>query len=317
MMHRAPLFKKEGPQTERLEVHVPKRLKLQTDRLIGYTFIAPQVIGFFLFVVGPLLGVFYFSFTDFSLMSNKLSFSGFGNYRKIFLSDPLFLQTMKNTFILMAGYIPLAVGMATIFGIIAARHFRGNAIFRGVLFAPVVTSAVAWGIVWKFILQENGGPMNHALTLLGIGGVNWLGEPVPAMVSIIFTRAIKNMGINMIIIMGAVLNVPAQLYEVARLDGAGGFLQFRKITMPMISPSVLMVTITTSIGILKVFDTIMTMTAGGPYNSTMVLVYYLYYQAFQFFEIGYASALAVILFSITLALTLIQWSFRKMVVHFE
>lgn len=300
-----------------LEVPVAKRKKFKADSLIGYTFIAPQVIGFMLFVIGPLLGVFYFSFTDFSLMSNTLKISGFDNYRKIFLSDPLFIQTMKNTLILMAGYIPLAVGMATIFGIIAARQFRGNSIFRGVLFAPVVTSAVAWGIVWKFILQENGGPMNHALELLGIGGVNWLGEPAPAMISIIFTRAIKNMGINMIIIMGAVLNVPAQLYEVAKLDGASAFRQFRKITLPMISPSVLMVTITTSIGILKVFDTIMTMTAGGPYNSTMVIVYYLYYQAFQFFEIGYASALAVILFAITLALTLLQWSMRKLVVHFE
>jgi len=296
---------------------VVKKVSFKNDRFIGYTFIAPQVIGFLLFVVGPLLGVFYFSFTDFSLMSNRQSFAGLENYRTIFMADPLFILTMKNTFVLMAGYIPLAVGMATIFGVIAANDFRGNSVFRGVLFAPVVTSAVAWGIVWKFILQENGGPLNQALSLMGIGGIDWLGHPESAMASIIFTRAIKNMGINMIIIMGAVLNVPVQLYEVAKLDGTTAFRRFRSITLPMISPSILMVTITTSIGILKVFDTIMTMTAGGPHNSTMVIVYYLYYQAFQFFEIGYASALAVILFFITLALTLIQWSFRKMVVHFE
>jgi multiple sugar transport system permease protein len=284
--------------------------------MIGYTFIAPQVLGFILFVIGPLIGVFFFSLNDFSLMSNRIQFIGLDNYRTIFFSDPLFIKTMKNTGILMAGFIPLSVVLATVFGVVLANSFRGNTIFRGILFAPVVTSAVAWGIVWKFLLQENGGPVNEVLTILGLGSVNWLGEPGPAMASVIVTRAIKNMGINMIIIMAAVMNVPYQLYEVAKLDGASTFRQFRSITLPMISPSILMVTITTSIGILKVFDTIMTMTGGGPYHSTMVIVYYLYYQAFQFFEIGYASAVAVVLFVITLVLTSLQWSFRKLV-HYE
>lgn len=289
---------------------------LQKKKLVGYTFIAPQVLGFILFVIGPLIGVFYFSFNDFSLMSNRIQFIGLENYRTILASDPLFIKTMKNTGILMAGFIPLSVALATFFGVVLANSFKGNAVFRGTLFAPVVTSAVAWGIVWKFLLQENGGPVNEVLTILGLNSVNWLGEPGPAMASVIVTRAIKNMGINMIIIMAAVMNVPHQLYEVARLDGASTFRQFRSITLPMISPSILMVTITTSIGILKVFDTIMTMTAGGPYHSTMVIVYYLYYQAFQFFEIGYASAIAVILFFITLVLTSLQWSFRRLV-HYE
>lgn len=290
--------------------------RTQKKNMIGYTFIAPQVLGFILFVIGPLIGVFFFSLNDFSLMSNRIQFIGLDNYRTIFFSDPLFIKTMKNTGILMAGFIPLSVVLATVFGVVLANSFRGNTIFRGILFAPVVTSAVAWGIVWKFLLQENGGPVNEVLTILGLGSVNWLGEPGPAMASVIVTRAIKNMGINMIIIMAAVMNVPYQLYEVAKLDGASTFRQFRSITLPMISPSILMVTITTSIGILKVFDTIMTMTGGGPYHSTMVIVYYLYYQAFQFFEIGYASAVAVVLFVITLVLTSLQWSFRKLV-HYE
>jgi multiple sugar transport system permease protein len=177
---------------------------------------------------------------------------------------------------------------------------------------------VAWAIVWKYLLQGGtAGPVNWFLDLIGIAGPNWLFEKGWAMTSVIVTRVMKNLGMNVLIFMGAVLNMPGDVIEAARIDGARRFTLFFRIKLPLLMPTVMMVTIVTIIGSMRVFDTIKLMTDGGPEGSTMVMVYYIYHQAFRMFDTGFASALAVVLFLIVLALTALQWLGRKRISYYE
>lgn len=165
--------------------------------------------------------------------------------------------------------------------------------------------------------RRHGRPVNWFLALFGIQGPNWLNEKGWAMASVIVTRVLKNLGTNVLIFYGAVMNLDSSIVEAARIDGASGFKLFSKIKLPLLMPTVLMASIVTMIGSMRVFDTIKLMTEGGPEGSTMVLVYYIYYQGFKAFKTGYASAIAVILFLIMLVLTMLQWVARKKVSHYE
>ncbi|MDN3722037.1 sugar ABC transporter permease [Roseibium salinum] len=178
-------------------------------------------------------------------------------------------------------------------------------------FAPVVTSAVAWAIVWKFLLQGEGGTVNQMLAIIGIDGPNWLREPDWAMAAVIVTRVIKMVGLNMILYIAALQTIPRDYEEAARLEGASGWQVFRMVTWPLLAPTTLIIMVITSIGSFKVFDHIYLMTGGGPENGTLVLAFYIYEQAFEFFNIGYASALAMIMFMLVLALTIVQLILRR------
>lgn len=294
-----------------------KQSSVQRDALYGYFFIAPQTLGFLLFVLGPIVAIFVFALQDRNLLTGTTTFIGLENFRTMLHDDPLFKKTLLNSLVFTAGLVPLNVTLALTLALMLSRKFFGMTFFRMLFFAPVVTSAVAWAIVWQFILQGEQGTLNQFLAMIGIDGPNWLREPNWAMVSIIVTRVFKNVGLNMIICMAAIADLPRELMESAQVDGASSWQVLRYITLPLLAPTTLMVTMLTVIGSLKVFDQILLMTAGGPSNATMVLVYYVYYQAFQFFEAGYGSALAVILFIVALALTLFQWSLRREVVYTE
>lgn len=286
------------------------------DALYGYLFISPQVLGYFVFVLGPLLAIFVFSTQSWNLLTGETTFVGLDNYRTM-LRDPLFKKTMLNSLVFAAGLVPMNVALALFLALLLSRRLPGISIFRTIFFAPVVTSAVAWAIVWRFMLQNNQGTVNQFLAMIGINGPNWLNEPFWAMLSVIVTRVLKGVGLNMIIFLAAVANLPQDYNDAARVDGANNVQIFRYITLPLLAPTILLVVVLTFVGSLKVFDTIFLMTAGGPANATMVLVYYVYYQAFQFFETGYASALAVVLFTIALTFTVIQWSLRRRYVYYE
>lgn len=292
--------------------------KSKNKDLTAYFFIAPQMLGYLLFVLGPLIAVVVYSFQDRNLLTNTNSFIGFKNYHQMFFSDPIFWKTIGNTLVFSFGQVPINIGLSLFIAILLAKPFTGVGVYRTIIFAPVVTSAVAWAIVWKFLLQGGDkGAVNSILGIFGIEGPNWLYEKGWAMVSVIFNRVIKNLGMNVIIFLAAVMNLPEHYYEAAKIDGAGKLIIFRKITVPLLMPTLMMVTILTVIGSLKVFDTILLLTGGGPNNSTMVLVYYIYYQAFQFFQYGYASAVAIILFLIVFIMTLIQWSTRRRISFYE
>jgi len=275
------------------------------------------MIGFLIFVIGPLIAVFIYSLQERNLLTGRVDFVGMANFANMFTADSLFGKVVGNTLIFTLGLVPLNILLSLGLAVALTSQLRGMTIFRTVFFAPVVTSAVAWAIVWKFMLQHESGTINQYLALIGIDGPNWLREPAWAMVSVIVTRALKNMGLNMIIFMAALASLPKSYNEAALVDGANSWQIFRKITLPLLAPTTVMVVIITVIGSLKVFDHIVLLTGGGPANSTMVLVNYIYHQGFQFFETGYASALAVVLFLVTLILTVIQWSLRRRFVYKE
>ncbi len=287
------------------------------DSLWGYLFVAPQVIGFLLFVLGPLVAIIVFSTQSRNLLSGAVSFIGLENYRVMFTVDPVFYTMLGNTLTFAAGIVPMNVILALMLAILLAPQFRGVSFFRAVFFAPVITSTVAWVIVWTFILQGRSGLLNQGLGLLGIQGPNWLFEPTSAMFSVIFVRVLKNVGLNMVVLLAALQDLPRDHIEAAQVDGANRWQIIRNVILPFLAPSILLVTLITIIGSLNVFDHILLMTNGGPSNSTMVLAYYVYFNAFKSYEIGYGSAIGVLLFVVALTLTIIQWSLRRRFVYNE
>ena len=288
------------------------------DALFGYLFVAPQVLGFLLFVVGPLIAVVFYSFQDRNVLTGMSRPVAFANYERMASgADPLFGTVLGNSLIFTLGLVPLNLVLALVLAVLLNRKMRGVTFFRTLFFAPVVTSAAAWAIVWRFMLQGEDGTINQFLSLVSITGPNWLREPGWAMFSVIVTRVIKSVGLNMIIFLAAMQSIPREYDEAAMVDGANVFQRFIRITIPLLSPTILLVTVLTIIGSLKIFDHIVLMTNGGPSNATTVLVYYIYFQAFRVFSTGYASALAVVLFVLALLATVAQWSLRKRFVYSE
>lgn len=285
---------------------VPFLTLRRREALVAWLFVSPTVVGFLIFFVGPLLAVFYYATTEWNLLSGESTFIGFENFADALTRNPDFWGVMRNSVIFAIGLVPLNMALALMLAVALSRPRRGVVFFRTVFFAPVITSAVAWAIVWKFLLQGEAGAVNHMLALVGIDGPNWLREPDWAMVSVIVTRVIKMVGLNMILYIAALQAVPRDYEEAARLEGASGWQIFRMITWPLIAPTTLIIMVLTTIGSFKVFDHIYLMTGGGPENGTLVLAFYIYQQAFEFFEIGYASALAIVMFFIVLALTIVQ-----------
>ncbi len=298
-----------------------KKLSLQSthrrEAIIGWAFVTPQMAGFIIFVLLPLFSVFMYGMQDKNLLFGTSTFVGLDNFSKLF-KDPLFTKSLVNTLIFSAGVVPLNLTFALMLALYLGGGKSGTKFVRGIIFLPVVTSGVAWAIVWRYLLQGGtAGPINWFLSQIGIEGPNWLFEKGWAMASVIVTRVMKNLGMNVLIFMGAVLNMPDDVIEAARIDGSKGWNLFSKIKLPLLMPTVMMVTIVTVIGSMRVFDTIKLMTDGGPEGSTMVMVYYIYHQAFKMFETGYASAIAVVLFGIVLILTVLQWISRKRISYYE
>jgi len=285
------------------------------DSLAGFLFIAPQLIGITLFVLIPLCLVFWYSLHEWNVLANTFTYTGTANYQML-LEDPNLPSVLGATAVFSAGLVIFNLSLALLLAVLLNQKLAGITIFRTLFFSPVVVSLVAWTIVWGFLLQKNGG-INGVLLVFGIEGPNWLREPVTAMISVIVVQVFKNVGLNMILFLAALQGVPNELYEAARIDGAPRFKQFRRITLPLISPTILLTSIITIVGSLQVFAQIAVLTQGGPGLTTTVLVYYLYQQAFQFHFFGYGSTLSIMLFAIVVVLTFAQWQMRKRIVFYE
>ncbi|RCS22767.1 sugar ABC transporter permease [Phyllobacterium salinisoli] len=285
------------------------------DSLAGFLFIAPQLIGITIFVLIPLGLVFWYSLHEWNVLANTFTYTGVQNYRML-IEDTNLLEVLGATGIFSAGLVIFNLSLALLLAVLLNQKLAGITVFRTLFFSPVVVSLVAWTIVWGFLLQKNGG-INGMLQLFGIEGPNWLREETTAMISVIVVQAFKNVGLNMILFLAALQGVPNELYEAARIDGAPRFKQFRRITLPLISPTILLTSIITIVGSLQVFAQIAVLTQGGPGLSTTVLVYYLYQQAFQFHFFGYGSTLSILLFVIVAVLTFAQWQMRRRIVFYE
>ncbi|MEO3806195.1 sugar ABC transporter permease [Nonomuraea sp. B1E8] len=285
------------------------------DHLVGYLFVTPQLVGSLLFVFLPLGLVVYYSLHEWNVLADTFSFVGADNYRQL-LADPNVPKVLTATALFSVGLVVANLTLAMVLAVLLNQRLRGMVVFRTLFFSPVVVSLVAWTIVWGFLLQRDGG-VNALLQAVGAEGPNWLRTGSGAMVSAIAVQVFKNVGLNMVLFLAALQGVPKELHEAARIDGAGAWTRFARITLPMISPTVLLTSIITVAGSLQVFAQIAVLTQGGPGTSTTVLVYYLYQQAFQFHHFGYGATLSVLLFVIVLALTVLQWRMRRRWVFLE
>ena len=285
------------------------------DSVAGYLFIAPQLIGIVIFVLIPLALVFWYSLHEWNVLAGTFRFVNDANYQKL-IADPALPEVLTATAIFSAGLVVFNLSLALLLAVLVNQKLKGITVFRTIFFSPVVVSLVAWTIVWSFLLQSNGG-INGLLQVVGIEGPNWLRSPPTAMLSVIVVQVFKNVGLNMVLFLAALQGVPRELYEAAKLDGAGRWTQFHAITLPLISPTVLLTMIITIVGSLQVFAQIAVLTQGGPGMSTTVLVYYLYQQAFQFHRFGYGATISIVLFLIVAVLTFAQWQMRKRIVFYE
>lgn len=287
----------------------------QRDAASGYGFIAPQFIGFTVFVLGPIAAVIWFSLHEWNLVVGNFDFVGLGNYSTM-LSDPEVGHVALISLAFAFAYVPLNVGLGLLLAIAANRAIRSIGILRTLYFAPVVVSLVAWTIVFRFILQDEG-VLNGLLRLAGVDGPNWLREATPALTMVIVVQVLKTAGLSMVIFLAALQGIPREVSEAARVDGASGWAVFRRITVPLISPFIFLVVVLSVINSIKSFALIQLLTDGGPGRATTVLAYYIYDQGFQRLEMGYASTIAVVLFVVVLTLTALQFGFRKRWVYSE
>ncbi|WP_431876170.1 carbohydrate ABC transporter permease [Micromonospora marina] len=285
------------------------------DQLTGYLFITPQLLGTAVFVILPLVLVVWYSLHEWNVLAGSFDFIGADNYAAL-ADDPNLGPVLRSTGVFSIGLVVLNLGLALLLAVLLNQKLRGTIVFRTLFFSPVVVSLVAWTIVWGFLLQDNGG-VNGLLDTLGVDGPNWLRGEGTAMLSVIVVQVFKNVGLNMVLFLAALQGVPADLYEAAEVDGASRMRQFCRITVPLISPTIMLTSIITVVGSLQVFAQIAVLTQGGPGTSTTVLVYYLYQQAFQFHHFGYGATLSILLFVIVLALTVLQWQMRKRWVFHE
>ena len=278
-------------------------------------FLAPALTAIFTFFFIPVLAAFLISFTDFDIYGladiSTVRFVALDNYVKLF-RDPLFWQALKNTFyfVLIAG--PLNVGVSLGAAVLLnSRLVKLKSLFRLNYFLPVITTLVAISIVWRFIYHPRFGILNYILHIVVIRSIDWLGDPVWAMPAIIIMAVWKNFGYNMIIFIAGLQNIPQSLYEAASIEGASSLQRFWYITLPMLAPTTLFVSIITMIGFFQLFTEPYIMTQGGPLNRTLSIVLYMYREGFQWWHIGYASSIAFVLFFIIFLFTLIQLKFQK------
>ena len=286
------------------------------ESIWGYTFIAPMLLGFLIITVAPVIATFVYSLTNKNMMSRTTRFIGLENYVKLF-KDKTFRSTMIQTLEFTVLLIPSNLVLTLALAVLLKEKFRGCGFFRTAVFTPVVTSVVVWGVLWRYIFQTDNGLVNALLRMFGITGPQWLMNTDLAIPVSVFITLVKGLGMNMVMFIGAMLDVPDDYYEAAELDGATKWKQFTSITLPNIAPTIFLVLIMTTIGSLKVFGQIKALSNGGPGTSSYVMVFYIYEMAFRNYKFGYASAASVVLFLMIVTLTIIQWVGRKKWVFHE
>lgn len=281
----------------------------------AYIFLAPALSAIFVFFFIPVLAAFIISFTDFDIYAlgdiSTVRFVGLSNYLKLF-DDPLFFTALKNTFyfVIMSGPLSIAVSLAAAL-LLNSKLVKYKSIFRLSYFIPVVTTLVAVAIVWRFIYHPKFGIINYLLSLIGIAPIDWLGEPSTAMPAIVLMSVWKNFGYNMIIFIAGLQNIPEDLYEAASIEGASEWQQFKSITLPMLAPTTIFISIITMIGYFQLFAEPYVMTQGGPLNSTLSIVQFMYQEGFRWWNMGYSAAIAFVLFFIIMIGTVVQLKVQK------
>jgi len=288
----------------------------QREEIDFYIFVSPWLIGLIFLFAGPILASLGLSFTSWTGVSAKsLQWIGLENYQALF-SDKLFWVSLKNTFYYAGGSVALGVILALFIAVLLNQQVPGTNIFRTIFYLPSITQGVAIAIVWAWILNPQVGLLNYGLSFLGIKGPAWLASQQWALPALIL-MSLWSIGTIMVILLAGLQGVPQSLYDAAKIDGAGLWGQFRHVTLPMISPALFLVIVTSTVASFQIFTNVAVMTEGGPGTSTMVYVYYLYLNAFTYFRMSYGSALAWLLFVVVSLLTWLQFKASSKWVYYE
>jgi multiple sugar transport system permease protein len=300
------------PNKQLLAIKRPKR-KLSLTPLL---FILPAILPLIIFWIYPMGKSLYISFTDWDYVSPEYEFVGFSNYTDL-LTDPGFYSVLVNTVVFSMGVVIPCVAGGLLLALFVSGNGKGMGIYRTLIFSPWVTPTVAVSIVWSWIYEPNVGLANWILTMLKLPALGWTSSSTWAMPAVIIVSIWKGVGWAMIFYLNALKKIPVSLYEAASLDGASEWRRFLHITIPFISPTTLFLIVITSIDALQAYDQIQVLTQGGPAGSTRTMLYFYYQTAFEEFNMGKATATAILLVVITAAFSLLQFIFSKRWVHYQ
>lgn len=287
----------------------------RSDMMWGYLMIAPLMLGLIIFYVWPVFQTFFYSFTEWGAFG-KYKWTGIDNYEKL-LTDTNLLKAFRNTLIYIIFTVPVGIFISILVAVLLNQRIHGLTVYRTLYFLPVVTMPAAVAMVWKWLYNSDYGLLNYALAKIGISGPQWLTDPNFALYSVIIVAIWSSVGHNMIILLSGLQGISSSYYEAASIDGAGTFYKFFRITLPLLTPTIFFVAVMSLIGAFQVFDLIFMMVGNIVIDSTQSVVYLFYKYAFMQNMKGYASAIAVVLFVIILAVTYVQMKLQKRWVHYE
>ncbi|MDN3233146.1 carbohydrate ABC transporter permease [Priestia megaterium] len=293
----------------RTEKKIKNKIKWK-ENVVAYTFLGPALLLLLLFLIIPAIMSVYYAFTDYYLLTpDTRKFVGLDNFINLF-KDPIFLKSLVNTLKFVVWVIPLQIGAALGLALLLNKQRKANTFFKVAYFSPVVMSLVVISVLWLYLLNPNEGIINNVLTYFGVSAQPFLTSPKQAMFTIVFVSAWQGAGFQMLIFLAGLQNIPGDVYEAAQLDGMNKWQRFIYITLPLLKPTSIFIFITTLIGAFKLLVQPMVMTQGGPVNSTMTVVYYIYQTGFTDRMVGYASSIALLFGTIIGLVTLAQ---RKLV----
>lgn len=302
-------------EKERRSRSKQQRLNQLKKNAVGYSFIAPWLIGFLGFVIGPMIASLYLSFTNYDILSSP-DWIGLDNYIRMFTSDPRFLTALKVTFVFVFISVPLKLAFALFIALLFNKDFRGVTVYRTIYYIPsIIGGSVAVAVMWRQLFGRDGA-INDLLSYIGIEGMNWVGNPDTALATLIIL-VVWQFGAPMLIFLAGLKQIPQELYESAAVDGANKWRQFIHITIPMLTPIIFFNLVMQIINGFMTFTQSFIITEGGPLDRTLFYAVYLYEKAFAHFDMGYASALAWILLLIIAFFTAIIFRSSSAWVYYE
>ncbi len=291
------------------------RPRARREALEGYLGISPWLIGFLLFTLGPILASLYFSMTQWNIVETP-KWIGFANYIKLLTDDPLFTKALQVTLTYVALAVPLRLVVGLGLSLLLNLKVRGMDVYRTIFYLPAVLSGVAVALMWIWIMHPDMGVVNNLLSLVGIQGPRWFWDPSTALISVVIMQ-LWYVGGSAVIYLAGLQNIPPHLYEAAEMDGANRWARFWSITLPLLTPTLFLQLVTNLIDAFQVFTSVYIITGGGPLRATWMYMLYLYEQAFQEFNMGYASAMAWILTIIIVVLSIIVFRTSDRWVYYE
>ncbi|HYJ12098.1 MAG TPA: sugar ABC transporter permease [Thermomicrobiales bacterium] len=295
----------------------PHRPGLQhNETRTAFLFLTPNIIGFLLFSLLPVGATLVISLLSWDLIRDP-EFVGLRNYSTLLTKDPIFREVMFNTGYYVVGVVPASIVLSLLLALAMNNGLKGISLFRAIFFIPVITSSVAVAMLWRWLYNTDYGLINVTLYSMGLPVIPWLSSTQWAMPAVIIMAIWKGLGYNMVIYLAGLQGISPTLYEAAAIDGAGGWARFRDITLPLLGPTTFFILVISIINSFQVFDLTFILTQGGPGIATTTIVMYIYDQGFRYFQMGYAAAIAWVLFIIIFIVTLIQMQFQKRWVHYD